>query len=264
MQTLSLDQIRSNAPQAFATAPKAGLSQKYSFLPTSRIIEDMDRLGWFVSEAKANKYRNTDSQEHGTHLVRFYNPEIFIKDAEGQIEAYPELVILNSSNGRGSFRAEMGIIRMACDNGMIIKDKDFGGFKLRHAGYSFEQLQETLNQFIEQLPNIVGKINNFSNIIMSTEAQTKFAQDAWKLRAGEERLLSALDLEEFLAPRRRQDEGDNLWVVLNRIQEGVMRGGFSATNTKNKLRRVKGLKNIARGVETNMSLWALAEEYATA
>jgi hypothetical protein len=35
MTPLSLDQVKQNAPQAFATAPKPGVSSKYSFLPTS-------------------------------------------------------------------------------------------------------------------------------------------------------------------------------------------------------------------------------------
>lgn len=262
MLPLSIADIKASAPQAFAATPKPGVSSKYSFLPTSRIIEDMDRLGWKVNQAKSNRSRTSATKEFGNHVVKFYHPDVFMKDQDGNIEAYVNIVVMNNHMGTGSFKFEMGIFRLVCENGLIIKDKDFGGFNMRHSGYSFEQLQETLNEAMIKLPEVVGKINDYNQIIMSKEAQKAFAQQAFQLRSYQDRQLTEGELEEFLAPRRKEDEGDSLWVVLNRVQESVLKGGYSITNKKNKLRRAKSIKNIQQDIKLNQQVWELAGTFA--
>ena len=262
MMPLSIEEVKQKAPQVFAANPKPGVSAKYSFLPTSRIIEDMDRLGWKVSEAKSNRSRTAMNAEYGNHVVKFFNPDVFLKDQDGNVEAYVNIVVMNNHSGTGSFKFEMGIFRLVCENGLILKDKDMGGFNMRHSGYSFEQLQDTLNQAMERLPEVVGKINDFNQIIMSKEAQQAFAQQAFQLRSYQDRQLTESELEEFLAPRRKEDEGDSLWVVLNRIQESVLKGGYSITNKKNKIRRAKSIKNIQQDIKLNQQIWEMATQYS--
>jgi hypothetical protein len=262
MRALTLEEVKKAAPQAFATSPRPGVSDRYLFLPTSRIIEDMDRLGWKVCEAKANRYRSSENRDFGNHVIKFFHPEVFIKDQEGAIEAYPNIVVMNNHTGRGRFKFEMGIFRLVCSNGLIIKDKDMGSFSLRHSGYTFEELQKTLGEAVDQLPEVVTRINTYSNTIMSKEAQREFAQKAFQLRAGEERVLNAEDLEALLQPRRREDEGDSLWAILNRVQEGVMSGGFMAVNKGGKLRKVKGIRNIQKDIQLNQQIWELGLQYA--
>jgi hypothetical protein len=97
---------------------------------------------------------------------------------------------------------------------------------------------------------------------MSKEAQKAFAQQAFQLRSYQDRQLNEIELEEFLAPRRKQDEGDSLWVVLNRVQESVLKGGYSITNAKNKIRRAKSIKNIQQDIKLNQQVWELAETFA--
>lgn len=262
MRALTFDEIRQTAPQAFATTPRPGVSAKYSFLPTARIISDMDRLGWKVCEAKSNRSRTAVNREFGNHVIKFFNPDVFIRDQEGEIESYINIVVMNNHTGTGSFKFELGIFRLVCENGLVVKDKDMGGFNIRHSGYSFEQLQETLNQAIERLPDMVGRINQFNQIIMSAEQQKDFAQKAYALRSYSDRQLTEAELSEFLAPRREQDKGDSLWVILNRVQESVLKGGFHVTNKKNKLRRAKSIKNIQKDIQLNQQIWELGMQYA--
>lgn len=262
MTPLTVEEIRQAAPQAYAASPKPGVSQKYTFLPTSRIIEDMSKLGWQVSQAKANKYRNADNAEFGSHVIRFFHPDIFLKDSEGNVEAYINVVVMNNHTGRGSFNFEIGIFRLVCSNGLVIKDKDFGSFRLRHSGYSFEELQVTMQAAVDRLPDLVGRINLLSQKMMTKEEQFEFAQKAFQLRSTPERLLSNEDLEEMLAPRRKEDEGNSLWHVFNRIQEGVMKGGFMAIGSNGRLRKVKGIRNIQKDIQLNQSLWEMAITYA--
>jgi hypothetical protein len=262
MTALTLEEVRQAAPQAFATAPRPGVSKKYSFLPTSRIIEDMDRLGWKVCQAKTNRSRRAMTAEFGNHIIKFFHPDVYLMDQEGNVESYINVVVMNNHMGMGSFKFEMGIFRLVCSNGLVIKDKDMGSFNIRHTGYTFEQLQETLNEAIERLPDVVGRINQFNQIIMSKEAQREFAQKAFALRSYSDRELTDVELDEFLAPRRKEDAGDSLWVVLNRVQESVLKGGFHTLNQKGRYRKAKSIKNIQKDLQLNQQIWELGMQYA--
>ena len=262
MKPLTELEVRQAAPQAFAATPKPGVSDRYSFLPTSRIIEDMNRLGWQVNMAKSNRSRTKVAAEFGNHVIKFFHPDVFLKDQDGNKEAYINVVVMNNHMGSGAFRFELGIFRLVCENGLVIKDRDFGSFKIRHSGYSFEQLQDTLNEVMDRLPDMVGRINEYNQIIMSREAQREFAQKAFALRSYQDRQLTEAELDEFLAPRRKEDEGDSLWVVLNRVQESVLKGGYHITNKKKKIRKAKSIKNIQQDMKLNQEVWDLATQYA--
>lgn len=262
MTPMPLEQVKEKAPQAFAATPRPGVSERYSFLPTSRIIEDMDRLGWKVQSAASAKHRNVTQAEYGNHVIKFFHPDIYIKDQDGNVESYINVVIMNSHAGMGSFKFEIGIFRLVCSNGLIIKDKDLGTFHLRHKGYSFEELQTTMNEVIERLPSVVGKINQYNSIEMTSDQQYEFAKRALALRSDSDRVPTPEELEGILSVNRQQDEGNSLWVVLNRVQESVIKGGYYSVNAKGKLRKAKSIKNIRKDMELNQQLWELATEYA--
>jgi hypothetical protein len=162
MVKLSLEQIREKAPMAFATEAAPTTSSKYSFLPSSRIIEDMERLGWYVGEAKAMKAgsKNPLRATHGKHILQFFNPEIKVNNEHG-VEAYPQIIVTNDSAGWGKLKIDAGLFRMVCSNGMVIKSQDMGQIHLRHMGYTFEDLQVMVNQFVQNLDVVVGKLNTF-------------------------------------------------------------------------------------------------------
>lgn len=262
MKAMTLEEVKAAAPQAFAASPRPGVSAKYSFLPTSRIIEDMNSLGWLVCMAKANRSRTEVNKEYGNHVIKFYHPDIFIKDQEGNVESYINVVVMNNHTGLGSFRFELGMFRLVCENGLVIKDKDMGSFNIRHKGYTFNQLQETLNQAIERLPDMVGRINEYNMITLTREQQLDFARKAIALRSYSDRVPTEAELNDFLQPRRIQDQGDSLWVVLNRVQESVMKGGYNVLNARGKSRRAKSIKNIQKDIQLNQQVWELGMEYA--
>lgn len=263
MQPMTPEQIMQAAPQVFAPAPKPGLSARYTFLPTSRIVEDMQRMGWLVCQAKGSRSRNVAVQEFGNHVVRFYHPDIFIRDQNGNIEAYVNFLVFNNHNGLGRYKIKIGLFRLVCSNGLVVEDKDLGSFDVRHTGYSFEQLQETMNGIIERLPSMVGTINAYNSVQLTLEQQLDFAAKALQLRTASGQVPTQEELTEFLTPRRPEDEGNSLWIVLNRVQESIIDGGYYLTNKKGKPRRAKSIRNIQKDIQLNQQIWELATEYVT-
>lgn len=259
--TLTPEQIKERAPQVYTTKPYDQVSEKYVFLPTHQIVDDMAKLGWQVSDAKTMKTKNQIQKKFGKHMVVFYHPDIFIKDDQGEIEAYPQILIQNNARGWGKLKFSVGIFRMICSNGIIIRDKDLGNFDLRHFGYSFQELQELMNRVVSALPDVVKKINVFTDKLMSSEEMRSFAERAIQARFGEERIVDQSEINQVLQADREADKGSNLWVVFNRTQESLIRGGFTVVGADKKERKVRKITNFMKDVELNEKLWEIAEAY---
>jgi hypothetical protein len=261
MPVLTLKEIKERAPQVFTDHAFDRTSGRYSFLPTFQIVKDMEKLGWKVSHAVTMATSDPVQQKYGKHMLKFFNPDLVITNKNG-VEAYPQIIIMNNHRGWGKFRFEIGIFRLACSNGLVTKERDMGGFTLRHLGYSFEELQRLVNQAIEELPQVVRRINQFSKRIMSPSEQLSFAKQAIRLRVGEERQLSDADARQVLQSVRKEDEGSSTWVVFNRVQEYIINGGFELTTEDNKVRKVRKITNMLKDLELNEQLWELAEQFA--
>jgi hypothetical protein len=75
------------------------------------------------------------------------------------------------------------------------------------------------------------------------------------------RTPNAEELAEILKVRRPEDEGNSLWVVFNRIQESVVRGGQMFVDARGRMREQKAIRNLDKSLKMNQELWALAESY---
>lgn len=262
LTALTREQIAELAPQVYTEHPHESVSKKYSFIPTYQVIEDMEKLGWLVSSAKSMRSKDAIQRKHGKHLVTFFNPDIVIKDANGAIEAYPQCVLVNNSRGWGKLQFEVGVFRLVCSNGMIIKSEDFGSFNLRHLGYSFEELKELMTKVVNSLPDVVQKINTYSNRMMTADEMKAFAAKALQARFGEEKVVDDSEINQILQATRKEDEGSSLWVVFNRTQEALVRGGFMMTTKAGKEKKVRAIKNMMADLDLNKKLWEVAETFA--
>lgn len=261
LQGLTPEQIKEKAPQVYTDRPFDSVSKKYTFLPTHRIIDDMEKLGWKVSDAKSMRTKDPIQKQHGKHIVMFFHPDIYIKDSEGGVEAYPQILIQNNSRGWGKFKFEIGIFRLVCTNGLVIKSADYGTFEMRHLGYSFEELKELVEKAVAILPNVVQKINTLSSRMMTDKEMKLFAEKAIQARFGEEKLVDESEIQQVLQSVRPEDEGNALWMVLNRVQEHLVRGGFTSVGADKKERKVRAIKNFMADVELNQKLWSVAEQF---
>ena len=263
LKALSREELQSLAPSIFNHTVGSKLTEKYVHIPTDTIVDDMEALGWLPYEVKTVKSRK-DNASFKRHLVQFFNPNIVINNEAGEADMYPNLLLINSHDGSTAVRFEMGVFRMVCSNGLVIKSQDFGGFKMRHMGYSFEDLRNYISELVNTLPIVVENLNKFSQFEMTAEDQYNFALKAVEARFGEEKQLPDYEINNLLLAERREDEGNSVWVVLNRVQEKLTNGGFGYLNAKGKVRKSRAVKNFTQDLSMNQKLWQLAEEFIAA
>lgn len=255
---LTKEEIKEKAKSIFAIKGAENTSEKYSHIPTYKIIEDMELLGWKVNgvqEIKARK--NVGFQKH---LVIFRNPEIFISGAEGD-DVFPQILLTNSSDGKNAFTFRAGLFRLICSNGLVISTQDFANLKIRHMGYDFNELNKTITSIVEKLPLTVESMNKFKQTQLDEAQIIDFAKKALTIRFGEEEVKRiTIDYNEFIKPTRKEDEGSDLWSVFNRVQEKVIDGDFSY-GYSTKIRKARCIKNFTKDIEINSELYELAIQY---
>src|SRR6056300_1065372 len=172
---ISKDQVRKQAPSIFTAKGAPETSEKYSHIPTDKIIDDMEALGWGVVDAKEVRSRkNVGFQKH---LVVFRNNDIQITAEDGD-NVFPQILLTNSHDGKNSFTFTAGLFRMVCENGLVISTQEFENVKMRHMGYSFEELQEKIKVMVARLPLTVESMNKMKEVEMGEKAALDFAKKA--------------------------------------------------------------------------------------
>lgn len=253
--TLTLNEVKALCPTAFTEEKSpTTTTDKYLHIPTSVVIEDLISLGWFPSSAKEVKARKNVGYQK--HLITFTNPNILI-EADGD-DVQPTILLTNSHDGKNAFHFRVGLIRFVCENGLVISDGDFCNVNIRHMGYTFSELQNRIQEVVENLPNVVNKINLFKETILTDEQIQDFAKKAIKLRFDNEKSDMIVDIEGLLKVERSVDEGNSLWVIFNRIQEKFIKGRFTYGDKNRKARKIK---NFTQDIQINKNLWELSSEY---
>ena len=248
--------LRTYAPAAFATEPeKDRVSDRYSFLPTTDILEILQDEGWTPWSARQVNTR-TWSKDHAKHIIRLKHEDLDMKSF-GVGDSFPEMLLMNAHNGLGSYDLMGGIFRMVCSNGMVVSDSDFGKIHIRHIGFEPEQVKRASTELVMNASRISDKINTWREIELTPKARKDFFADAARLRFGEN---TSEDLvEEVSRFRRPQDNKKDLWTTFNVAQENIIRGGFRNTNTR---RMVRAISNIQKDINLNSDLWDLTSKYS--
>ena len=256
IETISKEQVKQVAPSVFTKTGSSTVSEKYSHIPTERVMDDMEALGWNVVDAKEIKARQ--NQGFQKHMLIFANKDIVINGADGDT-VFPRILLTNSHDGKNAFSFQAGLFRLVCSNGLVIADEQFGKMKIRHMGYDFEALQSLITEMVEKLPLTVESMNRFKNKQLSEDQKQKFALEALGLRFDTEN--KTFNVDEFLTPTRKEDEGNDLWSVFNLVQEKLVNGmvDYRAGSKNRKARRIK---NFQQDVKLNSELYELALAYA--
>jgi hypothetical protein len=256
---LNESQIREQAKSIFTTKGAPGTSEKYAHISTHQIIQDMEKLGWGVVDVKQVRARKDEGYQK--HLVVFRNNDIFIKGEDGD-DAYPQVLLTNSHDGKNAFTFTAGLFRMVCENGLVICSKEFENLKIRHYGYDFEELKNVIGTIVEKLPLTVESMNTFKKKKLRKEQIDEFAKKAAAIRFGADQLENiTIDYNALVTPTRPEDKGDDLWSVFNVVQEKLVHGMFEYVSGT-KLRKARKIKNFKQDLNLNAKLYELAVEYA--
>lgn len=251
-----MDQIRNKAPSAFATQPWEGVSDKYAFVSTERIIALFAKKGWYPVEAKENTVRLTGKAGYQKHIIKFEcDHKDTMIDGEGRLQA----LMTNSHDRSSAFILHIGMFRFVCTNGLVIADASFGRISIRHIGFNERQVYGAQKRILGASSKVASEIKHWQSIELDDLQMLEFAQHSLNLKYDGEAPIEAKSL---LRARRYEDKGNDLWRVMNRVQENLIQGGDRYRTENNRRQSTRAVKAISEDMRLNKGVWTLAKELA--
>lgn len=265
-RALSDEEIRRAAPAVFAESQWSELSGSYRFFRTDTLVREMRGSGFEVVEVQQGNSIDPERARLTKHLLRFVQRERLNSRGYAEGEEVPEIILVNSHDGRSSWQLRGGIFRCVCSNGLVVASEEFGMINIRHVGHDYADVISASLKLTERVPAIQDKIARMKSISLSSELRREMASASAKFLGEKTELRNPQDL---LEPRRRSDGGNSLWTTFNVIQENLIRGGLDlAGETRSRdgfgrprPARSRQISSIDRGISVNSRLWALAESY---
>lgn len=250
-------------PAITATRP-VGMSEGYKFMPSltiARTLQDNFGMKMVSVGQQHSRMRDPKGQEH---FMKFRMPESMI-DFSNVGDSLPELVIMNSHNGRSVIKAYAGVFRMVCANGMVVSEESFGNIKLRHFGEqnSYEEFGKMLKVLARRVKVLAARISKMQGTMITRHDENQLAKLILEARKAPKWVTAKHALE----VRRPEDDYDeegvrDLWRTFNVIQENVTSQQLVLEPTKDERKRsVRPLTGARSDIITNERIWQALETF---
>ncbi len=223
-------------------------------MPTERVLTGLMSAGFVPVEARQAHARRS-SPNHARHALRLRRRFETVQ-LRGSV---PEVVFLNSHDGSSAYQLRMGLFRVVCTNGLIVSRGAFPAYCVSHRGNVVEAVVSGALKVADQFESLAVQVERMERRHLFKDEQLRFAERALALRfpnIAEAHMLPS----QLLNCRRVEDTGDDLWTVLNRCQEALLRGGLTRRAASGRLSRTRRITSIKEDVRLNGALWDLAGE----
>jgi hypothetical protein len=256
--SLSLEVLRHSTPALFADHAHARTSAKYQFISSEQVLRGLMQAGFVPVEARQGTARK-GAQYHGRHLIRLRRQfETVALD-----DSIPELLFINSHDGRGAYQLQMGLYRVLCSNGLIVSTGSLPAFRMPHRGDAVADVVAAALELCERFVGIAGLVNQMQRLQLAEPQRLRFAESALALRFGT-LAQAGLAPSTLLTIWRAQDEGNDVWRTLNVVQENLLRGGLLRRSPGGRLLRMRAINAVRESVRLNCGLWDLATQAVAA
>lgn len=235
------------------------VSQRYKFIPTTKVLEVLARLGWKVTSEVITKPRKESRKGFQKHMIRLSNDAYYWDEYNK-----PELVLVNSHDGLSSLKIMLGVFRMVCSNGLIaMKSGEMG--RVIHKGDVESNLKDVISTVMEKSKVKQREVLTMRSTQLDGDALRRYALETALAVLPKDAIATDDTYNRLARVRRMADKHLDLWTVFNVFQENVIKHGLpyvkkneeTGRYDKHSTRAIRGVTSLAR---TNMTLWAIAEK----
>lgn len=244
-------------------------TSSYSFIPTTKVIEQLADSGWHVVAGNQTKVKDPMREGYQRHYLKLENPELnTLLPTIGK----PQMLLKNSHEGSSSFQLLSAFKIFVCSNGAVSHSGDIGDVRVLHKGFSEELFQKAIQDFLIRIPKMVTQVEEWQSISLDKTDQLKLAQDFIEMRFdpitdsfGHSTGNYPIAAEHALHNRRWGEKSTNLWTAFNNIQENLLEKGLPNAGRRNANGRkipIRAVKSLDANVRLNKQLWELTAAMA--
>ena len=171
---LTDDDLHHDAPSIFALRPMQGVSDRYTFVPTSRLIAGLREHDWVPVAAEEQRIRIAARRGFQKHLLRFRRAEQMRTLDEWNVE----LVLLNSHDRGCAYQLHAGIYRRICHNGLVLSEGSFQAIRFRHAGLVVDDVVRASFRLVEYVPRVGELVHRFRARILAIAKTSRVGRES--------------------------------------------------------------------------------------
>ncbi|HBO3907237.1 DUF932 domain-containing protein [Pseudomonas aeruginosa] len=250
---LSDEQIRAVAPSIFAEAPHESRSERYSYIPTATVLQELCGEGFEPFMVCQTRVRRDDRRDFTKHMIRLRHASQI--DARGEAN---EIILLNSHDGTSSYQMLAGMFRFVCQNGLVCGDT-VADVRVPHKGDVAAQVIEGAYEVLHGFEQAQQSREAMRAVTLDGGEAEVFARAALALKYDDPDKPAPITERQVLAPRRLDDNRADLWSVFNRTQENLIRGGLVGRGGNGRRQRTRPVQGIDQDLRLNRALWLLAD-----
>ena len=249
---LSDEQIRAVAPSIFAQAPHGSRSDRYSYIPTATVLQELRGEGFQPFMVCQTRARHDDRRDYTKHMLRLrHASQINGREAN-------EIILLNSHDGSSSYQMLAGMFRFVCQNGLVCGDT-VAEVRVPHKGDVAAQVIEGAYTVLEGFGQAQESREAMQAITLDGGESEVFARAVLALKYDDPDRPAPVTEAQVLAPRRVDDDRRDLWSVFNRAQENLIKGGLRARAANGRRQQTRPVQGIDQNLRLNRALWLLAD-----
>lgn len=256
-EPLTLDAIRNAAPSVFAESRHSSRTERFTYIPTSQIVEHLMGRDFGVFSVMQGGSRDDEKRGFTKHLVRF-RPLSQPVQAGG---TFNEIILINAHDGTSSYRLMAGVFRLVCSNGLTVAESLLSDVRIKHSGDVLCDVSDSVTRLAGDLPKIGHVVESMQATALEPAEREAFARAAIVAKYGDE--SAPVTAAQVLTPRRSADSAPDLWSTLNVAQESLIQGGQRyrlQTDRGVQRRKTQPVRSVDGTTNLNRALWQLAEE----
>ncbi len=229
-----------------AVQAASSTSDRYGFISTKQIITNLADFGFTPRTIEVCRANKAETKGFQKHVVRLSHKDILPQVND---EGHPEIVLMNSHDGKSALRFALGYFRFVCSNGMVAGSSVYQT-RIIHREISASSVHDAVVSIAQRAPEMLDSINRMKSRFLHPLVEQTFVEEAAKLRWDQpsDRALHFLS-----APRRQEDAQNNLWQVFNRVQESLTKG--------NRYYGIRRITSPSKDVQLNEQIWNLAQNF---
>ena len=232
------------------------ISEKYSFIPTTRVLDQLESYGWLPSKVVEMNCRNKEYKGFQKHAVRLRHKDYDINDV-----GFPEIVLSNSHMGTSAFKLQLGLFRIVCSNGLIAGDI-YKTASVRHMGFTEEAVHDALTAIVSDAPRLTTDVSTMRQISLTPDEQIAYGTAV--IEACFESEKYDIQPQAILRGRRYSDGASqtdrDLFTTFNVVQENIIKGGYMMHEKETgHRRRARAIKGLDSSEKMNKAIWKLAD-----
>ena len=259
VKPLSNDELLKFAPSIFSENPIEGVSDKYAFVPTFKLLDTFRNAGYYPINAGESKVRDEENQGYQKHIIQFRSLENLLRP--NAKDEYEDIVLTNSHNRTSSFIVDLAVFRIVCSNMLVVPSKSFVHTSIVHVGFTEQKVKNAIKEVTSYMPKIKEEVAKFKSIYLTSAEEQMLANAAIDIRFDTN--THYIEADELLKVNYEEDYVPTLWSAYNRIQEAMIRGGVKMKNlVTGKNFTSKAINGIDATIKFNKELFEIVQNVA--